>query len=176
MYPSALSLYNEAIYAIIPTLFTNFLAKIFLSLYPLRKTILSRACCSNITNETTNIVVIFRQDNIFVANVGDSTAVLGEHHYLALHWPCSLVVASCDHECSRMSALGSQIWEGTSIVRVHLDLGVHLVMVITLLKENCTCNIRVVYSALECVRVHLEHERYMRVSTVTDQSPSRVWL
>ena len=85
MYPSALSLYNEAIYAIIPTLFTNFLAKIFLSLYPLRKTILSRACCSNITNETTNIVVIFRQDNIFVANVGDSTAVLGEHHYLALH-------------------------------------------------------------------------------------------
>jgi len=57
---------------------------------------------------------------------------------------------------------------------MHLDLGVHLVMVITLLKEKCTCNIRVVYSALECVRVRLEHERYMRVSTVTDQSPSGV--
>ena len=32
------------------------------------------------TAGTTVSTVIFRQDNIFVANVGDSTAVLGECH------------------------------------------------------------------------------------------------
>ena len=38
------------------------------------------------TAGTTVSTVIFRQDNIFVANVGDSTAVLGECHCFHLQF------------------------------------------------------------------------------------------
>ena len=56
------------------------------------------------TAGTTVSTVIFRQDNIFVANVGDSTAVLGECHcFLSLFgWQfcySNLCVLSSIHGC-----------------------------------------------------------------------------